>query len=63
MQFRTTVIAVQEQGPDLWTGGAFGPEAGLLGVLATVAGMAAIVGWVRWRYGDLSLRRLRVKRI
>ena len=61
MQYATTVIAVEQHGPELWTGGAFGPEAGLLGILATVAGMAAIVGWVKWRYGDLSLGRLRVK--
>lgn len=61
MQFETTVVAIQEQGPVLWTGGAFGPEAGLLGILATVAGMVAIIGWVKWRYGDLSLRRLQVR--
>jgi membrane protease YdiL (CAAX protease family) len=61
MQFQTTVVAIREHGPVLWTGGAFGPEAGLLGILATVAGMVAIIGWVKWRYGDLSLRRLRVR--
>ncbi len=55
-----TVVAVQQQGPPLWTGGAFGPEAGVLGILAAVAGMAATIWWVRWRYGDLSLRRLHV---
>jgi hypothetical protein len=58
--FATTVIAIEQGGPDVWTGGAFGPEGGLLGILATVIGMFAILGWVRWRYGDLSLRRLHV---
>jgi membrane protease YdiL (CAAX protease family) len=58
--FATTVIAIEQGGPDVWTGGAFGPEGGLLGILATVIGMFIIIGWVRWRYGDLSLRRLRV---
>ena len=61
MQHGTTFVSIYQQGPELWTGGLFGPEAGLLGILATVAGMLAIVGWVRWRYGDLSLRRLAVK--
>lgn len=61
MQFGTSIVAIEQHGPALWTGGAFGPEAGLLGILVTVAGMLAIIGWVRWRYGDLSLRRLRVK--
>lgn len=58
--FATTVIAIEQGGPDMWTGGAFGPEGGLLGILVTVVGMFVIIGWVRWRYGDLSLRRLRV---
>lgn len=61
MHFETSVVAIQEHGPELWTGGAFGPEAGLLGILATVVGMISIIGWVKWRYGDLSLHRLHVK--
>lgn len=36
---RRSVIQTNEIGPDLWTGGKFGPEAGLLGVL----GMAFIL--------------------
>ncbi len=62
MQYATTLVAIQEHGPVVWTGGAFGPEAGLLGILATVAGMVIIVGWVKWRYGDLSLGRIHVNR-
>lgn len=61
MQYATALVAIREQGPEMWTGGAFGPEAGLLGILATVAGMVSIVGWVKWRYGNLSLGRIHVK--
>ncbi len=61
MQYGTTLVAIQDRGPLVWTGGAFGPEAGLLGILATAAGMIAIIAWVKWRYGDLSLRRICVK--
>ncbi len=49
-------IAIQQGGPDLWTGGAFGPEAGLINLLATVLGCALILVWVRWRYGKIQLQ-------
>jgi len=52
---RTTVLATTETGPDLWTGGPFGPEAGLVGVLAMLVGIAALLAWVRWRRGEVRL--------
>src|SRR5699024_1075539 len=35
-----TIIQTAQQGPDIWTGGSFGPEAGILGIL----GMAIMLG-------------------
>jgi membrane protease YdiL (CAAX protease family) len=51
-----SLVAIQVEGSGLWTGGAFGPEAGLLGILARVSGILLIVAWVRLRYRKLSLR-------
>lgn len=51
-----TFIAIEQGGPVWLTGGAFGPEAGALGLLAILGGMAAIFAWLRWRYGAAVLR-------
>lgn len=39
---------IQQQGDPLWTGGAFGPEAGLLGIFAVCALGALFVCWPEW---------------
>ncbi len=49
-----TFIATKQTGPELWTGGAFGPEAGLLGVAAVLLGNFAILLWVRQFYGAIA---------
>lgn len=57
----TTYIAIRQAGPDLWTGGAFGPEAGLIGIAAILIGAALVLLWlkitrgqVRW-HGELAV--------
>lgn len=58
--YATSLVRLEQRGPELWTGGPFGPEAGLLGILAIMVGMLFTAGWVRWRYGDLSVGRVRL---
>lgn len=50
------VLAIEQHGPDVWTGGAFGPEAGLLTLVGMALGSAATVAWVRRRHGTVRLR-------
>jgi membrane protease YdiL (CAAX protease family) len=50
-----TFIAIQQRGSDLWTGGSFGPEGGLVGILALVVGSGIILWWVRRTTGILKL--------
>ena len=53
-----SVFAVQQHGPELWTGGAFGPEAGLLSMLALLLGTALIWLWARRRYGGADVHAM-----
>lgn len=43
----TAFIQIQQGGPELWTGGAFGPESGLIGLVAILLGCLLIWGWVK----------------
>jgi membrane protease YdiL (CAAX protease family) len=48
-----SALTIRMTGPAAWTGGGFGPEAGLLGVLACVAGVGLLLaGWRRRRSGQ-----------
>ena len=51
-----SVVAIRQLGPDVITGGAFGPEGGLIGLVALAIGSAAIVYWVRRARGSAELR-------
>ena len=50
-----TFLTIEQGGPPLFTGGIFGPEAGLLDIAATIVGSLLIWFWVRARSGDGSL--------
>lgn len=53
--FGPAVLAADPTGPAWLTGGAFGPEAGLLGLLALLAGTPLLAGWVRWYHGPVAI--------
>ena len=55
LDFGLSLLAISQQGPPLVTGGTFGPEAGILGVLASAVGIGLILAWVRWREGVLRV--------
>lgn len=50
-----TFIAIEQGGPAVWTGGPFGPEAGLIGIVAMVVGSAATWLWIRQMSGSAEL--------
>lgn len=40
-----SLVAIHQLGPPLVTGGAFGPEAGLSGIAASLLGIAVFMAW------------------
>jgi membrane protease YdiL (CAAX protease family) len=51
-----SLLLSRETGPDEWTGGPFGIEAGITTLLLLALAIALIVGWTRWREGRVALR-------
>ena len=51
-----SLLATKQAGPATWTGGAFGPEGGLMGLVAALLGVLLIYAWVRWTRGRVSVQ-------
>ena len=51
-----SLIATHQSGPTVWTGGAFGPEGGLMGIFAALLGILLVYGWVRWTQDRASVQ-------
>jgi membrane protease YdiL (CAAX protease family) len=50
-----TFLSIEQGGPDLWTGGPFGPEGGLLATAAMALGIVLTALWVRLRRGRVAV--------
>jgi uncharacterized protein len=48
-------LEITQGGPTSWTGGPFGPEAGLIGVAAMILGGLLMALWVRLRSGKVAI--------
>jgi membrane protease YdiL (CAAX protease family) len=53
--FGATFLVTEQTGPKAWTGGPFGPEAGLLAPPIMLLGISLIALWTRMRTGKISL--------
>jgi uncharacterized protein len=53
--FGPTLLTTEQGGPELWTGGSFGPEGGLLVPAVMLLGMCLVALWTRLRTGKISL--------
>jgi membrane protease YdiL (CAAX protease family) len=49
-----SLIHLEQGGPKLWTGGAFGPEAGLLCTISCTIALVLVALWVRTRHRELA---------
>ena len=56
MKSGVSLISIQQRGSDLLTGGAFGPEAGLVGIFAILVGSLLTILYVRKTRGEVRMR-------
>ena len=56
MKSGATLISIQQGGPDLMTGGAFGPEAGIIGIFAILLGSVLTILYVKATRAKVRLR-------
>ncbi|NGP87235.1 CPBP family intramembrane glutamic endopeptidase [Fodinibius halophilus] len=61
-QFDVGILNIQQSGPDLWTGGNFGPEAGLLVLLGMAIMLGGVCVYLRTKGCDLSIHPLLINR-
>lgn len=54
-----SLFSAEQGGPAVWTGGEFGPEAGMIGVAAMLLGIALTVAYARVTRGVLGLHEWR----
>ncbi|MBU2494841.1 MAG: CPBP family intramembrane metalloprotease [Bacteroidetes bacterium] len=50
-----SIIIIEQGGPDIWTGGSFGPEAGLIGILSFILGIFLTILWVKYNDKKIEL--------
>lgn len=55
MIFRGSLLQIEQSGPDLVTGGSFGPEAGLLGLLGELLVVLLILAYFRYSGETISI--------
>jgi membrane protease YdiL (CAAX protease family) len=53
--FGPTLLTTEQGGPELWTGGSFGPEGGLLIPAVMLLGISLVALWTRLRTGKVSI--------
>ena len=53
-----TLIKIEQAGPEIWTGGAFGPEGGLIGLGAIILGTIITLLWIRLSRGRGGIKIL-----
>jgi len=51
----THLFSIQQTGPNLWTGGAFGPEGGLIILVWTIVGCGLTIMWIKWLRKQVKL--------
>jgi len=50
-----SLIEIEQSGPTVWTGGPFGPEAGISGLIAMLVITLTVIGWIYIRTGRIKI--------